>query len=312
MCTMTQGSEMADGTIDGVQQELLRTFPLRATSLERSWEGVFINEFAEVFIEDLLSPPRDHVKIGLCIGTSPLIRREACGTTFTSPSRIGEFAILPAGRKSRWHGLAPAHLDIRLDPGKMDEMAADLRRAGERRFEFSNVPRMRDPIVEHIGAIFRIELNRASHPAQDILIESMAVALCAHLLRTYTNAVGIEERSTASFDVAAVGRAIAYIVDNPDRAISLRELAGAAGLSRFHFSRVFKRKLGLSPAKYVERTRIEQAKALIVNAEMSLVDVAQAVGFADQSHFSRRFRAHEGRTPASFAREQARGILPSK
>ena len=309
---MPQDCRIASGAIDSVQQELLRTFPLKATSSGRSWEGVHINEFAEVYIEDLLSPPRDHVKIGLCIGTSPSIRREACGKTFTSPSRIGEFSILPAGRKSRWHGLAPAHLDIRLDPRKMDEVAAELRRTGERRFEFANVPRMRDPIVEHIGAIFRVELNRASHPAQDMLIESMAVALCAHLLRSYTNAVGVEERSTASADVAAIGRAIAYIEDNPDRGISLRELAGAAGLSRFHFSRLFKRHLGLSPAKYVERTRIEQAKTLIVNAEMSLVSVAQAVGFADQSHFSRRFRVHEGRTPATFAREQARGILPSK
>jgi AraC family transcriptional regulator len=308
---MPQG-KMADGTIDGVQQELLQNFPLKATSSQRCWEGVHINEFAETYIEDLLSPPRDHVKIGLCLGTSPFIRREVCGKTFTSPSRIGDFSILPAGRKSRWHGFVPAHLDIRLDPGRIDEMAAELRKAGERRYEFVNVPRMRDPIVEHIGAIFRAELNRASHPAQHMLIESMAVALCAHLLRSYTNAGGVEERSTAPVDVAAVGRAIAYIEDNPDRAISLGELAAAAGLSRFHFSRVFKLHLGLSPARYVERARIEQAEALIVNAEMSLANIAQAVGFADQSHFSRRFRANEGRTPASFAREQARGILPSK
>jgi AraC family transcriptional regulator len=297
--------------IGGVQQELLRNFPLKATSADRCWEGVHVNEFDKVHIEDLRSPPRDHVKIGLCIGTSPFIRRETCGTVLVGPSRIGEFAILPAVRKSRYQGVAPAHLDIRLDLGKMDELAAELRKAGERRFEFVNVPRMRDPVVEHIGAIFRVELNRAPHPAQDLLIESLAVALSAHLLRSYTNAVGIEERSTASVDVAAVRRAMAYIEDNPDRAISLQELAAAAGLSRFHFSRVFKHHLGLSPARYVERVRIEQAKALIVGAGMSLVHIAQAVGFADQSHFSRRFRFHEGRTPAQFAREQARGILPS-
>lgn len=307
-----QGRRMADGTIDGVQQELVQTFPLKATSSGRSWEGVHINEFSEIHIADLISPPRDHVKIGLCLGSSPLIRREVCGKTFTSPSRIGDFSILPAGRKSRWHGNVPAHLDIRLDPGKMDEMATELRKVGETRFEFANVTRMRDPIVEHIGTIFRAELNRASHPAQDMLIESLAIALCAHLLRSYTNAAGVEERSTASVDVAAVGRAIAYIEDNPHRAISLRELACVAGLSRFHFSRVFKGHLGVSPARYVERARIEQAKALIVNAEMSLANIAQAVGFADQSHFSRRFRVTEGRTPASFAREHAKGILPSR
>jgi AraC family transcriptional regulator len=307
---MSQSPKLAAGTIDGVQRDLLLTFPLKATSAGRSWEGVHVNEFEKVYIEDLLSSPRDHVKIGLCIGTSPSIRREVCGKTFISPSRIGDFSILPAGRKSRWHGLVPAHLDIRLDPGKMDELAAELRRAGEKRFEFVDVRRMRDPIVEHIAAIFRVELNRASHPAQEILIESLAVALCTHLLRSYTNAVGIEERSAASVDVAAIGRAISYIENNSDRSISLRELASAAGLSRFHFSRLFKRHLGLSPAKYVERARIEQAKALIVSAEMSLANIAQAVGFADQSHFSRRFRFYEGRTPAAFARGQAKGILP--
>jgi AraC family transcriptional regulator len=298
--------------IGGVQQELIRTFPLKATSADRCWEGVHINEFGQVHIEDLRSPPRDHVKIGLCIGSSPFIRREACGTVLVGPSEIGEFAILPAGRKTRYQGVAPAHLDIRLDLGKMDEMIAELRKAGERRFEFANVPRMRDQVVEHIGAIFRAELNRAPHPAQDLLIESLAVALSAHLLRNYTNATGIEERSTISVETAAVRRAMAYIRDNPDRAISLQELAGAAGLSRFHFSRVFKHHLGLSPARYVERIRIEQAKALIVSGEMSLAHVALAVGFADQSHFSRRFRFQEGRTPAAFAREKARRILPSK
>ena len=297
--------------MDKVQQDLLRNFPLKATSADRAWEGVHVNEFGKVAIDDLRSPPRDHVKMALCLGTSPFIRRETCGNTFTGPSRIGDFAILPAGRKTRYHGLAPAHLDIRFDPGKMQETAAELRKAGERRFEFVNVSQGRDPVVEHIGAIFRIELDQAPHPAQDILIESMAVALCAHLLRRYSNLTGIEDRSTASVDVAAVGRAIAYIKDHPDRAISLRELAAAAGLSRFHFSRLFKRQLGLSPARYVERTRIEQAKALIVGARMSLADIAQAVGFADQSHFARRFRHNEGRTPGAFARETARGILPT-
>lgn len=303
---------MAGATIADVQKGLLEVFPLKATSSGRSWEGIQINEYDAVYIENLLAPPRDHVKIGLCTGTSPLVRREACGRTFTSPSRVGEFAILPALRKSRWHGLTPAHLDIRLDLDRMDEMATELRKAGQRRFEFVDVPCMRDPVVEYIGAIFRIELNRASHPAQGILIESLALALSAHMLRSYTNATGVEDRTTESSDIAAVRRALAFIEDNPDRAISLRELAGAAGLSRFHFGRVFKRQLGLSPAKYVEQTRIEQAKLLIVGARMPLAAIAQAVGFADQSHFTRRFRAHEGCTPAQFARERAKGILPSR
>jgi AraC family transcriptional regulator len=299
-------------TIEAVQRDLLRNFPLKATSAGRSWEGIHINEYDAVFIEDLRSPPRDHVKISLNTGTAASIRREACGKTFVSPSRIGDIAILPAARKSRWHGMAPAHLDIRLAPDKVDEMATALRRAGERRFEFVDTPWVRDPVVEHIGAIFRIELNRASHPAQDILIESLALALSAHMLRSYSNATGVEDRGAATVESAAIRRAISYVEDHPDRAISLRELAGAAGLSRFHFGRVFKRHVGVSPARYVERARIGQAKRLIAGAELSLAAIAQAVGFADQSHFTRRFRAHEKCTPAQFAREHAKGILPAR
>jgi AraC family transcriptional regulator len=296
-----------------VQQvrEQLRIFPLKATSDGRSWEGVYIDEFDEAYVDELNAPPRDHTDIAFCTGTSPEVFQDRCGKTFVSPSRIGEFSINPAGRKSRWRGLLPAHLDIRLDPGKLEEMAGELRRAGLRRFEFVNGFRLRDPFLDHAAAIFRLELRRAPHPAQDLLIESIAVALSAHLLRSYTNAVGIEERSLASTDVSALGRAVAYIEDHPDRSISLRELAGAAGLSPFHFSRVFKRHFGQSPSRYVERRRIEGAKPLIVGAQMPLAAVAQAVGFADQSHFTRRFRAHEGCTPAQFAREHAKGILPS-
>ncbi|MEI9993383.1 MAG: AraC family transcriptional regulator [Rhizomicrobium sp.] len=299
-------------TIEEVQRDLLRVFPLKATSTGRSWEGVQINEYDAVFIEDLRSPPRDHVKISLNTGSAATIRREACGRSFVSPSRVGDIAVLPVARKSRWNGWAPAHLDIRLSPDRMDEMAFELRKASQKAFEFADVPYMRDPVIEHIGAIFRIELNRAAHPAQDLLIDGLALALSTHMLRAYTNATGMEDRATATVEVAAIRRAIAYVEGHPHRSISLRELAGAAGLSRFHFGRVFKRHVGISPARYVERARIDQSKLLIAGAELSLAAIAQAVGFADQSHFTRRFRAHEGCTPAQFAREHAKGILPSR
>ena len=199
---------MAGATIDGVQPELLRAFPLKATSADRCWEGVHINEFAGFISKICVSPPRDHVKIGLCIGTSPSIRREACGKTFTSPSRIGEFSILPAGRKSRWHGLAPAHLDIRLDPGKMDEMAAELRKAGERRFEFANVPRMRDPDrrAHRRDLQNRAEPRSASRPGHaDRVDGGRAVArICCEV--TPTRSASRNDRRLRSMLPPSVGR----------------------------------------------------------------------------------------------------------
>ena len=291
-------------------REQLRPWPLKATSAGRAWEGVHIDEFAEFYLEDYFSPPRDHANIAVCLGSSPLMVQKRGGKTFASPSRVGEFSINPAGHESYWNGMAPAHINIRPDPHKLDELASDLRRVGAPRFQFVNVFRLRDPTIEQFARLFHLELNRAPHPVQELLIGSLAVALSAHLLRGYTNAVGIEARSSASTDLACLNRAIAYIEDHPDRAISLAELAGAAGVSRFHFSRLFRSKFGQTAMQYVERSRIERAKLLIMQAELSLADVAQVIGFADQSHFTRRFRRHEGRTPGQFAREHARGVLP--
>ena len=158
--------------------------------------------------------------------------------------------------------------------------------------------------------LFSLELRSPAHPAQVLLIQSLASALSVHLLREYTKATGVEHRSGVSVGAAAIRRALAYINDQPNRTMSLDELAAAAGLSRFHFSREFKRRVGLTPSRYVESVRIERAKGLIDSAELSIAQIALAVGFTDQSHFTRRFRSYVGNTPAAYAREHARGRLP--
>jgi AraC family transcriptional regulator len=94
--------------------------------------------------------------------------------------------------------------------------------------------------------------------------------------------------------------------------IGLGELAAIAHVSRFHFTRLFKRSTGLTPMAYVERSRIRQAQDLLRMAELPLSEVALVVGFADQSHFTRRFHRHVGCTPAAFARAYGIRRLPRR
>ena len=61
--------------------------------------------------------------------------------------------------------------------------------------------------------------------------------------------------------------------------------------------------MGLPPTRYLERLRVERAKEMIHSSDLPLVQIALAVGFADQSHFTRRFRRWVGCTPARYARE---------
>lgn len=97
-------------------------------------------------------------------------------------------------------------------------------------------------------------------------------------------------------------RALAHIEENLGSKIAIRELAGLVAFSKSHFSRAFKRSLGLSPMAYVTRRRVERAKVMMVSTDAQLTEIALACGFADQSHLNRSFRRVVGMSPGVWRR----------
>lgn len=87
--------------------------------------------------------------------------------------------------------------------------------------------------------------------------------------------------------------------------LHLDDLARAAGLGRARFTERFRRVTGVSPMRYVERLRMEEARQLL-EAQAPVAYTARRVGFEDPLHFSRRFRAIHGVPPSRF-RAIARG-----
>ncbi|HVU25151.1 MAG TPA: AraC family transcriptional regulator [Opitutus sp.] len=84
--------------------------------------------------------------------------------------------------------------------------------------------------------------------------------------------------------------------------IALPRVAALAGLSRPQFHTVFKKATGTTLVDYVNQVRLTHAARLLQETERSVVEIANEVGFADQSYFDRRFRRHFGRTPLQFRR----------
>lgn len=101
-------------------------------------------------------------------------------------------------------------------------------------------------------------------------------------------------------------RVDAFVEQHLADRFTLTDMADAACMSRFHFSRMFRLTFGVSPMEYVLHRRIERAKPMLLDRRRSIADVAAALGFCDQSHFTRSFRRVTGYPPRQFIAHAAR------
>jgi AraC-like DNA-binding protein len=102
-----------------------------------------------------------------------------------------------------------------------------------------------------------------------------------------------------------VARVRQFIDAHLGETIRVKDLSGMARLSSNHFNRMFKRTFSQSPHAYVMRQRAIRAAELMLHEEMTLSEVAQLCGFADQAHFSRVFRRNFGQSPFAWRRRRA-------
>jgi AraC-like DNA-binding protein len=144
----------------------------------------------------------------------------------------------------------------------------------------------------------------AASGASDVGLDEAGLALATRFVAV---AGGRRERraATARDRRRAVAAAI-WIDDNAHEAIDLEAAADVAGLSPFHFLRLFAGVLGVTPHQHLVRARLRRAARLLAEEERTITDVAFAVGFGDLSNFVRTFHRAAGLTPRAF-RRAARG-----
>lgn len=110
----------------------------------------------------------------------------------------------------------------------------------------------------------------------------------------------------------AVARAISYIDERFHKRLSLEEIAVAACASRFHFTRIFRIETGMSPMQYLRKKRVEEAKRLLGTGRLTIMRVAEDLGYFDQSHLCREFRSLTGTTPKQYMLRTARVHFTSR
>ena len=116
-------------------------------------------------------------------------------------------------------------------------------------------------------------------------------------IKEYRSDTGSEDAFDDSF-----GAVLRYIEQNYASPITLDELAERAGYSKYHFSRMFKRRCHTSFVNYLNRRRIRAAELLLVNEDISVTDAAMQAGFSSLTTFNRVFREYKNCTPTEFRR----------
>ena len=156
-----------------------------------------------------------------------------------------------------------------------------------------------DSVLNHLFlALHTVTRKTASKLEQDTAIWQFLSYLVVHHAQ---NRPSVPPLLTSH---AGVKLARDYLHTHYADEISLDELAQIAGLSRFHFCRVFRKEVGLSPNIYQTQLRIAQAKKLLVQG-MAIATVATSTGFYDQSHFGGQFKRQVGVTPKCYGKKTA-------
>lgn len=141
-----------------------------------------------------------------------------------------------------------------------------------------------------------------SEHCMPMLLDMLTLSLSIHILRRAANATPKLPQAATGLAPHALRRVIDYMRAHLQETISLDTLASVAGLSTYHFCRMFKQSTGMPPHRYLAQLRIDRAQELLQRTGTPIGDIAFCTGFGSASQFSHFFRKHAGCTPQEFRR----------
>jgi AraC family transcriptional regulator len=286
----------AGGHVDTAAIAASAQLSVIASSAGRDWDGLYAEEVWHRAADFGLPAISDHLLV-FHLGCPIHVEEHVRG----QEGRLGEgsLTIVPAEAPTQWQLGRQGdvrHLHLFLRPGFIGAVAAE---AGVYPDRVEIVPTIgaRDPRFEQIGLALLGELH-ADGLGGRLYAESLATLLAVQLLRHQSTAGLPAPRRGARLSAAMLGRAGEYVEEHLAEDLSLAALAGAVGLSPYHFARLFRESTGLSPHQYVIRRRVERARLLLATTDRSLTSIAHDVGFASGSHLATHVRRLLGVSPS--------------
>jgi AraC-like DNA-binding protein len=235
----------------------------------------------------------DELCLGLVIsGAIHLRTRTQEGT-----ARAGSFVLVNSDELHQGSPAAPEGWRCRtlhLRPQVIEALVEELRPAGGSPGIWFNGPTFEDVF----SATALLQLHKRSEAAGSSLDRQSRITLLIGRLLSFHRSWS-SLRGAGMNEPQAVSNARLYLDEHLSDKVTLQELSAVSGLTPFRLLRAFTKSVGLTPHNYQVQARIRRAHNLLKVGE-PIADVALAVGFADQAHFTRVYKAIMGGTPGQF------------
>jgi AraC family transcriptional regulator len=268
--------------------------PWRIFSTQSQWMNFRMDEYRWPAMKP---PPRKHDRHMICFNMGMPLH-----FAWQNTSRWNEFecntgnvvGLLSAGEQEEiaWEDEFNA-FTIWLDPCYVDRLLET------EAFAFREQRNLNDPFLTQASRSLYSASKTAQH-TEKIFIESVIVSMVIHMATHYTATGRKVFAPKGKLSSGQLKTVIDYVRSYTHANISLTDLASCVHLSPFHFSRLFRQTLGISPYQYVLQMKIEHAKKMIIHYSGSLSEIAYTLNFTDQAHFSNVFKKVTGICPREF------------
>lgn len=282
---------------DSLQKEQASSVQSRT---KQQWEHVSIEEIKAFPGQEQYENATSHT-ICVSLNAAPSHLLQVVGDRqHNSPCTKGDICIVPAGYPLFCQWQRDDHyVRIQINSQAFEQLAQVETGAEVNRVELMPKFRVRHLQVEQISLMLLDELKNGGLAAQRY-VDSLSTALMVQLLRDFSASAAQTESCEGGLSDRQLIQIADYVNEHLDQEIRIAELAELTRMSHFHFSRLFKQTMGVSPHQYVIEQRVERVKHLLQQSQLPIMEIAMLCGFSSHSHLGRCFRQCTGLSPKAY------------